>query len=59
MSASALDTGASQTIPWSGQVPTTIAKGTYYFGAIADSTNVTAEGNETNNAAAGNTISIR
>ncbi len=33
--------------------------GNYYIGAIADTTNVIADSNEDNNAAAGNTIKIR
>ena len=57
--ASVLNAGASQTLSGSGQIPTTIAKGTYYIGAIVDSSDVIPEGNENNNAKAGNTISIR
>lgn len=59
VSASALNAFASQTIPYSKTVPTSMAKGTYYIGAIADSANVIVESNENNNSRAGNTISIR
>jgi subtilase family serine protease len=39
-------------------IPSTLAVGTYYIGAIVDSTNALTETNETNNALAGNTITV-
>ncbi len=40
-------------------VPTNISKGVYYLGAIADSTDVVLESDETNNGGATNTVRIR
>ncbi len=59
ISAPTLNTGASTTLSYSLVIPSSVARATYYIGAIADSANVIAEGNEANNARAGNTISIR
>jgi subtilase family serine protease len=39
-------------------VPATVVPGTYYVGAIADSSNAVVESNESNNALAGNAVSI-
>ncbi|MBI5075074.1 MAG: peptidase, partial [Nitrospirae bacterium] len=39
-------------------IPASIASGTYYIGAIADSAGVVQESNETNNSLAGNQITV-
>ncbi len=40
-------------------IPANLAPGTYYWGAIADDTQIISESNETNNNLAGNTIIVR
>jgi len=45
-----LAAGASQTFSTVVTIPTTLAAGTYFIGAIADFTNTQVELNETNNA---------
>ncbi len=56
---SALAAGASSSATTNVTIPATAPVGTYYIGAIADYTNTAKENNETNNARAGNTISIQ
>jgi subtilase family serine protease len=58
-SVSGLAAGAQQTVSRTITIPTGQAPGTYYIGAIADYSNVAQETNETNNALAGNTITIQ
>ena len=54
-SAAGMNAGEQRTV----STPVTLrSAGTYYFGAIADSTNVIAESSETNNTRAGNRIKI-
>ncbi len=53
-----LKANASSTATTTVTVPTSLAPGTYYVGAIADSTNAIAETNEANNAIVGTQISI-
>ena len=54
-----LAAGASQVVSGSFTIPTSLAAGTYYVGAIADSAAVVTEGNEANNTLAGNTIVVK
>ncbi len=51
--------GSSITLGGSFTIPSGITAGTYYIGAMADSKGVIAETDETNNAKAGNTITIK
>jgi subtilase family serine protease len=53
-----LSSGASSTAGTTATVPTSVAPGAYYIGAIADSLNSVLESDETNNALAGNQITI-
>jgi subtilase family serine protease len=53
-----LASGASSPADTTVTIPTSVAPGTYYIGAIADSYNSVAESNEANNALAGNQITI-
>jgi hypothetical protein len=55
----ALAAGGSQTVSVTYTLPTSLAAGKYYVGAIADSGNVLVESNETNNAKAGNQMTVR
>lgn len=50
--------GASSTATTSSTIPSTLAPGTYYVGAIADYTNVQSEISETNNTLAGATVGV-
>jgi len=50
--------GASSTASVNVKIPSRTVEGTYYLGAIADSTNQVKESNETNNAKTGNAITI-
>ncbi|MFZ5470393.1 MAG: CARDB domain-containing protein, partial [Myxococcota bacterium] len=50
--------GASNTATVNVTVPTTVAIGNYYWGAIADYSAAIAEGNETNNAMTGNAVAV-
>ena len=54
-----LAAGGSQTVSVTYTLPTSLAAGKYYVGAIADSGNVVVESNETNNAKAGNQMTVR
>jgi subtilase family serine protease len=51
--------GASSTEATSVYLPTSLKRGTYYIGAIADYTNNVKESNETNNALTGNQIFVK
>ena len=53
-----LATGASSTAATTITIPATVPGGTYYIGAIADYNNAVKESDETNNALAGNQITI-
>ncbi len=53
-----LGPGASSTADTTVTIPAGLAPGTYYIGAIADSTNQVIESNESNNALAGNQIAV-
>jgi YD repeat-containing protein len=55
---SSLGAGAQGTLNGVLRIPSNMAAGTYYIGAIADYGNVIAETSETNNALAGNQITI-
>ena len=55
---SGLAAGAQQTVNITGTISATQAPGSYFLGAIADSSNSVKESNETNNSLAGNQISI-
>jgi subtilisin family serine protease/subtilase family serine protease len=55
---SALAAGAQQVVGANVTIPSTIATGTYFVGAIVDPANTIDEGNETNNAKAGNAIVV-
>ncbi|MBI5073928.1 MAG: hypothetical protein HZB62_01970, partial [Nitrospirae bacterium] len=57
-SRSGLLAGEEWTDTRSVQLPTNLASGVYYIGAIADSAGVVQESNETNNSLAGNQITI-
>jgi len=50
--------GAQQTYTVNPVIPSTVTPGTYYIGAIADTSNAIGESNKTNNALVGNQISI-
>ena len=50
--------GASNTASSSVTIPSSLAHGTYYYGAIADRGNDVGETNETNNARAGNSVAV-
>ncbi len=54
-----LAAGASSSATSTVTIPSTIAGGTYYIGAIADYGKTRLESNETNNARAGNTIVVQ
>ena len=54
-----LGAGASMPLSVTVTIPTNLAPGTYYFGAIADAGLVVRESNEVNNAMAGNPVSLR
>ncbi len=54
-----LAAGAQQTLTITGTIPTTLASGLYYLGAIADFSNLIIESTKTNNALAGNQITIQ
>lgn len=56
---SGLSGGASSSATSTVTLPTTLVPRTYYLGAIADYANKRAESNETNNARAGNLISVQ
>jgi subtilase family serine protease len=53
-----LASGASSSGDTTVTIPATLAGGTYYLGAIVDPSNSVKEGDETNNAVAGNAITI-
>ena len=53
-----LGAGESNTADISVTIPTSFASGTYYIGMIADGYNYVKESNETNNALAGNQITV-
>ncbi len=53
-----LGSGAQWNVSGTFTVPSTLAAGTYYIGAIADASNAIAESSETNNSFAGNQIAI-
>jgi subtilase family serine protease len=55
---SSLASGASSTADTAVTIPTSIAAGTYYLGVIADYGNAVKESDETNNALAGDRITI-
>ena len=55
---SSLAAGAANSVSTSVTLPTTLAAGTYYIGAIADYTGTITENSETNNAFAGNTVTV-
>jgi hypothetical protein len=55
----ALASGASSSSTKTVTVPSSLAPGTYYIGAIADATNAQSESNENNNAMVGGMITIR
>lgn len=55
---SGLASGVSDSLSTTVMLPSTIAAGTYYIGAIADYSKVVPESNETNNAITGDTITI-
>jgi subtilase family serine protease len=57
-SVSSLASGATSPATTTVTIPSTLAVGTYYIGAIADYNNSRAESNETNNAVTGNAIII-
>jgi subtilisin family serine protease len=54
----ALTAGTQQVVGTNVTIPSTIATGTYFIGAIVDPANLIDEGNEANNAKAGNAIVI-
>ena len=58
-SVGSLAAGASSSATTSVTIPTTVAAGTYYVGAVADYANTAVESNETNNARAGNVITVQ
>ncbi|MBI3618316.1 MAG: hypothetical protein HY210_08935 [Candidatus Omnitrophica bacterium] len=58
-SVSTLASGATNAAATTVTIPSTLAVGTYYVGAIADYNNSRAESNEINNALAGNTITVQ
>ena len=58
-SVSSLAVGVSSSTTTTLTIPTTLAAGTYYIGAIADYTNMAKENNETNNARVGNTLMVQ
>ena len=55
---STLTAGAGNTAQTTATVPTTLAPGSYFLGAIADTTNTIAEANETNNTLTGNPLTV-
>ena len=56
--AKGLAAGATKSAATSVTVPSTLAAGTYYLGAIADYTGKQAEADETNNSFIGITIQV-
>ena len=58
-SVSTLASGATNAAATTVTIPGTLAVGTYYVGAIADYNNTRAESNETNNALAGNAMTVQ
>jgi hypothetical protein len=56
---SSLNVGATSASNTTVTIPSTLAPGTYFIGAIADYTNVQAESNESNNAHTGSTIVVQ
>lgn len=59
VSVTSLAVGASKAVSSSVTLPTSLAKGTYYVGAIADRAAVVLESDENNNWKAGNTIVLK
>ena len=59
VSVTSLAVGASKAVSSYVTLPTSLAAGTYYIGAIADRTGVVVESSESNNWKAGNTITLR
>ncbi len=59
VSVTSLAVGASKAVSSYVTLPTTLAAGTYYIGAIADRTLVVVESSESNNWKAGNTINLK
>ena len=59
VSVTSLAVGASKAVSSYVTLPTTLAAGTYYIGAIADRTLVVVESSESNNWKAGNTIVLK
>jgi M6 family metalloprotease-like protein len=59
VSVTSLAAGASKALSSYVTLPTSLAAGTYFIGAIADRAAVVAESNETNNWKAGNTIVLK
>ena len=53
-----LAAGTESTVNTTVTIPSSVASGTYYIGAIADSSSIVVESDETNNALAGNQITI-
>jgi subtilase family serine protease len=53
-----LGAGVEQTVSVTGTVPATLSGGTYFVGAIADSTNSVLESDEGNNSLAGNSVNV-
>ena len=53
-----LTAGSSQTITTNVTIPSSMSKGTFYIGAIADRTGVVTESDENNNSKAGNTLTV-
>ena len=56
--ASAMPAGTQQVLVTSVTIPTTLATGSYFVGAIVDPANAIDEGDETNNARVGNVIAV-
>ncbi|MBI5236911.1 MAG: SBBP repeat-containing protein [Deltaproteobacteria bacterium] len=53
-----LASGASNSATTSLLIPSSVAPGTYYIGAIADATNTNAESNESNNTTASSAVAV-
>ncbi|HEX9206484.1 MAG TPA: CARDB domain-containing protein, partial [Candidatus Deferrimicrobiaceae bacterium] len=58
VSVPSLGAGSGQTISFTGTVPSTLSVGTYFVGAVADSTGLVAESDEGNNPLAGNPVAV-
>ena len=53
-----LAAGTESTVNTTVTIPSSVASGTYYIGAIADSSSIVVESDETNNALAGSPITV-